>query len=38
MVLIAPAGGSPKIFEQNFKYYFFAQQRSAPTRRIRSST
>lgn len=30
MVLIAPAGGSPKIFEQNFKYYFFAQQATAP--------
>ncbi|MDA9016733.1 amino acid ABC transporter substrate-binding protein [Actinomycetota bacterium] len=30
MVLIAPAGGSPKIFEQNFKYYFFAQQAVAP--------
>lgn len=30
MVLIAPAGGSPKIFEQNFKYYFFAQQAIAP--------
>ncbi len=30
MVLIAPAGGSPKIFEQEFKYYFFAQQATAP--------
>ena len=30
MVLIAPAGGSPKIFEQGFKYYFFAQQAVAP--------
>ena len=30
MVLIAPAGGSPKIFEQAFKYYFFAQQATAP--------
>ena len=30
MVLIAPAGGSPKIFEQNFKYYFFAQQAIGP--------
>jgi branched-chain amino acid transport system substrate-binding protein len=30
MVLIAPAGGSPKIFEQKFKYYFFAQQATAP--------
>jgi branched-chain amino acid transport system substrate-binding protein len=30
MVLIAPAGGSPKIFEQNFEYYFFAQQAVAP--------
>jgi branched-chain amino acid transport system substrate-binding protein len=29
-VLIAPAGGSPKIFEQNFKYYFFAQQAVGP--------
>lgn len=29
-VLIAPAGGSPTIFEQNFKYYFFAQQAIAP--------
>ena len=30
MVLIAPAGGSPKIFEPNPKYYFFAQQATAP--------
>ena len=30
MVLVAPAGGSPKIFEQEFKYYFFAQQATAP--------
>jgi branched-chain amino acid transport system substrate-binding protein len=30
MVLIAPAGGSPRIFEQNFEYYFFAQQAVAP--------
>jgi branched-chain amino acid transport system substrate-binding protein len=30
MVLIAPAGGSPKIFEPKPKYYFFAQQATAP--------
>lgn len=30
MVLVAPAGGSPKIFEQEFVYYFFAQQATAP--------
>ena len=30
MVLIAPAGGSPKIFEPQPKYYFFAQQAIAP--------
>jgi len=30
MVLIAPAGGSPKIFEPEPKYYFFAQQATAP--------
>jgi branched-chain amino acid transport system substrate-binding protein len=30
MVLVAPAGGSPKIFEQEFFYYFFAQQATAP--------
>ncbi|MDA8435575.1 MAG: amino acid ABC transporter substrate-binding protein [Actinomycetales bacterium] len=30
MVLVAPAGGSPKIFDQKFKYYFFAQQATAP--------
>ncbi|MEK9811116.1 MAG: ABC transporter substrate-binding protein, partial [Candidatus Nanopelagicales bacterium] len=30
MVLIAPAGGSPKIFEPEPKFYFFAQQATAP--------
>lgn len=30
MVLIAPAGGSPKIFEPKPKYYFFAQQATGP--------
>jgi len=30
MVLVAPAGGSPKIFEANPQYYFFAQQATAP--------
>ena len=30
MVLVAPAGGSPKIFEPEPKYYFFAQQATAP--------
>ncbi len=30
MVLVAPAGGSPKIFEANPTYYFFAQQATAP--------
>jgi branched-chain amino acid transport system substrate-binding protein len=30
MVLIAPAGGSPRIFEPEPKYYFFAQQAIAP--------
>ena len=30
MVLVAPAGGSPKIFEPMPKYYFFAQQATAP--------
>jgi branched-chain amino acid transport system substrate-binding protein len=30
MVLIAPAGGSPRIFEPEPKYYFFAQQATAP--------
>ncbi|MBI1350607.1 MAG: ABC transporter substrate-binding protein [Actinomycetales bacterium] len=30
MVLVAPAGGSPKIFEANPKFYFFAQQATAP--------
>jgi branched-chain amino acid transport system substrate-binding protein len=30
MVLIAPAGGSPKIFEPQPKFYFFAQQAIAP--------
>ena len=38
MVLVAPAGGSPKIFEANPTYYFFAQQATAPTRRTPSST
>ena len=30
MVLVAPAGGSPKIFEANPTYYFFAQQAIGP--------
>jgi branched-chain amino acid transport system substrate-binding protein len=30
MVLVAPAGGSPKIFDANPTYYFFAQQATAP--------
>ena len=30
MVLVAPAGGSPKIFEPKPKYYFFAQQATGP--------
>lgn len=30
MVLIAPAGGSPRIFEPEPKFYFFAQQATAP--------
>lgn len=30
MVLVAPAGGSPKIFEPKPQYYFFAQQATAP--------
>lgn len=30
MVLVAPAGGSPTIFEPQPKYYFFAQQATAP--------
>lgn len=30
MVLIAPAGGSPTIFEPEPKFYFFAQQATAP--------
>ncbi len=30
MVLVAPAGGSPKIFEANPSFYFFAQQAIAP--------
>jgi len=30
MVLVAPAGGSPKIFEPEPKFYFFAQQATAP--------
>lgn len=29
-VLVAPAGGSPTIFDQGFRYYFFAQQAVAP--------
>lgn len=30
MVLVAPAGGSPKIFDASPTYYFFAQQATAP--------
>jgi len=30
MVLVAPAGGSPKIFDPKPTYYFFAQQATAP--------
>lgn len=30
MVLVAPAGGSPKIFEANPTFYFFAQQAIGP--------
>ena len=30
MAFVAPAGGSPAIFARHYKYYFFAQQATAP--------
>jgi branched-chain amino acid transport system substrate-binding protein len=30
MLYVEPAGGSPKMFERNFHYLFFAQQATAP--------